>query len=173
MTAYTQGMLRLSIFIVIILLCASVVFPYFNIGLGYYFGNQNNFLLRVGYEQLDGVSFSLNGEYVINNGWILFSKLGFRVSNFKVGPFIHVSYMQPSSTPEFTFGGLLDLPLTNNLEVSAGMTYKEGAPIGKLLFASLRFYVPDPPGMKMRDKLYIELSYRMESFVVSVGLLEP
>uniref|UniRef100_A0A7C5RIS5 Outer membrane protein beta-barrel domain-containing protein n=1 Tax=Fervidobacterium thailandense TaxID=1008305 RepID=A0A7C5RIS5_9BACT len=164
---------KLVFLVLVFLSTATVVFPYFNIGLGYYFGNQNNFLLRVGYEQLNGANFSLYGEYIVNNGWIVFSKLGFRVSNFKVGPFIHVLHMQTNNAPDFAFGGLLDFPLTDNLEVAVGMTYKEGTPIGKLLFASLRFYVPDPPGMKMRDRLYIELGYRMESFVLIVGLLEP
>lgn len=164
---------KFAFLVLVFLLTATVVFPYFNIGLGYYFGNQNNFLLKVGYEQLENVSFSLHGEYVINNGWIIFSKLGFGVSTFRVGPFIYVLHMQTNNAPDFAFGGLLDFPLTYNLEVAVGMTYKEGTPIGKLLFASLRFYVPDPPGMKMSDRLYIELSYRMESFALIVGLLEP
>ncbi|ODN29746.1 hypothetical protein [Fervidobacterium thailandense] len=149
------------------------VFSWFNIGLGYYFGDQNNFLLRVGYEQADSVAFSLNGEYVINNGWVLSSKLAFKVSNFRVGPFVYLTFMQPGNEPKFSFGGLLEVLLSQHLEATVGMIYGEDTPIGKLLFASLRFYAPEPPGMKMTDKLYFELGYRMGAFVLSVGLLEP
>jgi hypothetical protein len=45
--------------------------------------------------------------------------------------------------------------------------------VSNAIFASLRFYVPDPPGMKMVDKLYIEAQYYRGSFKILVGLLEP
>lgn len=66
----------------------------------------------------------------------------------------------------------------NQLETRMGILsdFSQGFQLSNFsenLYTQFRYYVPDPPGMKLKDKLYIELRYFSSRITILVGLLEP
>ncbi|AFG36096.1 hypothetical protein QQE94_09635 [Fervidobacterium pennivorans subsp. shakshaketiis] len=162
--------LFISCFLVII----TLAYAYFNIGVGYNYGEFSNWVLRVGYEDY---GFNLNADWTLNKLWNIYAGVSFETAlGFLVGPAIYATYDYNASSNAFSvvYGPVLGFS-NKQLFVQVGYfsDFATFVDVSDALFASLRFYVPDPPGMKMVDKLYIEAQYYRGSFKICVGLLEP
>jgi len=160
----------LKLYAVFLLLILTTTFGYFNIGVGYNYGTLNNWALRIGYEDT-GVS--INADYTIEKVWNIIGGLYFSTEvGFEIGPMIYATY----DFSQFTlmYGPALGIQNKQMLvQIGYLSDFTTFSNITDSIFINLRFYVPDPPGMRMTDKLYIEGQYHKGNFKVIIGLLEP
>ncbi|MGQ9855782.1 MAG: hypothetical protein ACUVQF_03530 [Fervidobacterium sp.] len=156
----------------IAVLLSSLSFGYFNVGAGFTYGTTNSWTLRVGIED---ETFSMNADYLINNSWNIAGGVYFSTEvGFKVGPFIFGTYNISANDFSVMYGPVIGFTTKQIFAQIGYLTdFTQFQDISKGIFAILRFYVPDPPGMKMRDKLYLEGQYYGGNFKIIVGLLEP
>ncbi|HCI29478.1 MAG: hypothetical protein WBJ29_05765 [Fervidobacterium sp.] len=155
-----------------ILLIPIYIFPYFNVGAGYNYGDVNNWLLRIGYEE---DTFSFSSDYLLNKGWYFTGDITFDTQfGFEVGPMLYANYDLSSQGFDAKFGGVIKFAYRNfDIRMGVVTSLRSSFNLSESICAKIRLYVPDPQGMKMRDKLYIELGYHNPNFSISVGLLEP
>jgi len=163
---------RLIVFCFLVII--TLAYAYFNIGIGYNYGELSNWVLRAGYEYF---GFNLNADWTLNKLWNIYANVYFEADlGILVGPAIYATYDYNSSSNTFSvvYGPILGFS-NKQLFVQVGYfsDFTTLTDVSNAIFASLRFYVPDPPGMKMVDKLYIEAQYYRGSFKILVGLLEP
>lgn len=169
-----------SISLVALLFFAQTLsFGYVNFGVGYTFDMSNapvnSSLVRIGYEEK---GFLLNADYFVNTSWNINGAFLFETfSNVAVGPMVNITNNFSNSSMKFTLGPSLLLNFTN-FELLAGYLMDFNAAsqfenIAESFYFQARFYVPAPPNMKMRDKLYLEIRYLPVKVSVLIGLLEP
>lgn len=150
-------------------------FAFLNFGVGYTFGNGNNWLFRIGYES---DMFTTNADYLINVSWNINVALFFNTQiSLYIGPMINILNKFAVSNTVITYGPAFGLKY-NQLEAKIGILsdFKQGFQLSNFsenLYTQFRYYVPDPPGMKMRDKFYVEIRYFSSYISVLFGLLEP
>jgi len=163
-----KEILKISTFITLFLLTS--VFGYFNIGVGYNYGIINNWTIRLGYEE-SGVA--INADYTIGKLWNILGGIYFSTEvGFEVGPIVYASYDLANFA--IMYGPMVGFQ-NKQLAVQIGYVsdFRTFSNLSDNIFAKLRFYVPDPQGKKMIDKLYIEGQYYKGNFKILVGLLEP
>lgn len=163
---------KTSMFVLAILLIPLAVFGYFNFGVGYNYGDENNWMFRLGYEESN---FSFNADYLLSTAWYFSGDVTFDTQlGFGVGPLVYAKYNLSTSQLNTKFGGVFDIDYQNfNINLGIITDLSTSFDLSKSIYAKVRFYVPDPQGMKMSDKLYIELGYYNPNFSIIVGLLEP
>ncbi len=160
------------IFLTLFSTFATAIFAFVNIGIGYGIIN-NSWIVRIGYEDS---MFSLNGNYFVNLEWCIDGSISFETPlGVSTGPMLGIIndlrdnkiYMNYGGFLGYRYKGLFDIKLAFLMEYSSSLRVSDS------LFASFRTYVPDPSGMKMKDKLYVEINYFKQRFYIVVGLLEP
>ncbi|MFN3692232.1 MAG: hypothetical protein ACK4R7_05020 [Fervidobacterium sp.] len=166
------------VFALIILVNVSTL-AYVNVGVGYTFdtlaSSTNGWILRIGFEEN---GFSLNADYLVNTSWNIDGSYLFETQLvFAVGPMVNIKNNFSNSSLEFKLGPSILLKLSN-LELKIGYLMdftqtNQFQDIAKNIHFQTRFYVPPPANMKMRDKLYVELTYKTYMVCLLVGLLEP
>ncbi|QAV33646.1 hypothetical protein SAMN04488510_13210 [Fervidobacterium changbaicum] len=149
-------------------------FAYFNFGVGYNYGNSPNWVLRLGYEES---GFTLNADWTVNKLWNIYGGVYFGSDlGLIVGPTIYATYDYSASENAFSvvYGPVVGFT-NKQLSIQIGYLsdFRSIADISDAVFASLRFYIPDPPRMRMKDKLYVEALYYKGCFKIVIGLLEP
>jgi len=165
----------ISVLIIIFLLFGVSSLAFINFGFGYNFGNSNSWIFRIGYE-ID--IFILNADYFLNNAWNINSTFLFNTQmSFSIGPMINILNEFSTSNMKVAYGPAICLNY-NQLDAKIGVLadFSQGFQLSNFsenLYTQFRYYVPDPPGMKMKDKLYIELRYFSSRITILVGLLEP
>ncbi|HOK34161.1 MAG TPA: hypothetical protein PL174_02745 [Fervidobacterium sp.] len=155
-----------------VLLIPLAVFGYFNFGAGYNYGDANSWMFRLGYEE---DTFSFNADYLLNAGWYFTGDVTFDTQfGFGVGPLIYAKYSLATNQLTTKFGGIFDIDYQNfNVRLGIITDLSTSFNLSNSVYAKVRFYAPDPQGMKMKDKLYIEIGYYNPNFSIIVGLLEP
>jgi len=170
--------LRLKIFFIILLFYLFTtyqLFAFINFGAGYSFSNENNWMLRIGYES---DVFVANADYFIDTTWNVNAGFFFKTQmSFYIGPMINILNKFSTSNMKITYGPAFTLSY-DQLEAKVGLLsdFSQGFQLTNFsenLYTQIRYYVPDPPGMKMRDKLYVELRYFSSHITILIGLLEP
>lgn len=162
-------------FIIFLTLFSTAIFAFVNIGVGYGINN-NNWVVRVGYE--DNM-FSLNGNYFVNLEWGIDGSILFETPlGVSTGPMIGIVNDLQNNKIYMNYGGFIGYKYKGQkgqFDIKIALLMEYGTSLNFLdnLFASFRTYIPDPPGMKMKDKLYVEMSYFKQRFYIVVGLLEP
>ncbi len=161
--------MKKKIALLIILVITLQAFSYVNFGIGFMYTDKANFGIRLGYSN----QFDVNFDYFLNNVFRLNGFLGLNTpTGLQVGPSFGVFGAQDIT---FYIGGGVKLKLTN-MELTSALLLPsafEFTNIRDSLLLTFKYFVPDPPGMKMRDKLFIEIGYINNTFSVFVGLLEP
>ncbi|MGB9614292.1 MAG: hypothetical protein ACP5PP_01350 [Fervidobacterium sp.] len=162
------------VFLFVVFIFLTSTFSFVNIGAGYSFSNDsNNWLLRIGYEEQ---IFSLTADYVVSNLWYISGLISFSTEiGLGVGPFFCVVNDLKNTSIATNFGAFVGYSYKEQLEIKLMLTINPQQPfsIVDATSAKIRFYVPDPPGMKMADKLYLEANYSKQRFFITVGFLEP
>lgn len=166
------------IILIISLFCFFITYPlfaYINLGVGYSFGNENNWTLRIGYES---DTFSINGDYLINTSWNISAAFFFKTQiSLYIGPMVNIFNKFSTSNMKITYGPVFSLNY-NQFDVKMGLLsdFSQGFQLTNFsenLYVQMRYYVPDPPGKKMKDRLYVELRYFSPYITILVGFLEP
>lgn len=165
-------------FIIIILFCFLITYPlfaYVNFGVGYSFSNENNWMLRIGYES---DVFVANADYFINTTWNINSAFFFKTRiSLNIGPMINIFNKFSTSNMKITYGPAFSLNYDQfDTKIGFLSDFSQGfqfTNFSENLYTQIRYYVPDPPGMKMKDKLYVELRYFSSHITILIGLLEP
>lgn len=166
-----------ALFLIILLFFVeTVVFAFVNVGVGYNFSKQNNWTFRIGYES---DTFVANADYGINSFWNINSAFFFNTPmSLGIGPMLNVFNNFSDSKMKITFGPSIILKYNNQNELRLGFLYDFSNNFqitnpSENLYIQFRYYAPDPPGMKMKDRLYVELGYFSPNLFFLVGLLEP
>ncbi len=161
--------MRKGIALWVIFVATLQAFSYVNFGVGFMYTDKANFGIRLGYNDPVDINF----DYFLNDGFKLYGFLGLNTTiGLQVGPSFGVFGAQDIA---FYIGGGVKLKLTN-MELTSALLLPsdfEFTNIRDSLLLTFKYFLPDPPGMKMRDKLYIEIGYVNNNFSVFVGLLEP
>ncbi len=163
-----SGVVR-NITLLFVLILVFQAFSYFNFGLGFMYTEKADFGVRIGYSDPIDVTFN----YFFNNTFKLYGFLGLNTTiGLQVGPAFGVF-----STPDISYylGGGTKLRLSN-MDITLALLLPPDYSFVNLtdsLFLTFKYLVPDPPGMRMKDKLYIEVGYVNKVFHVFIGLLEP
>lgn len=160
--------------LVLTVLCG-VALAYFNIGLGYNFGPLNSYLVRLGYETLQPPFFGLTADYVLNVRWDISLQVLLRVTDqFLVGPGMFLVRPLSESPLRSDFEAVAVFKPSDLIWLGARIPVTQlDRSIAEVLSLFVRLFVPDPPGVRMRDKLYAEFSFHGQNLKLVVGLLEP
>jgi len=79
-----------SLLTLAVLLIPFAAFGYFNFGAGYSYGDANNWMLRLGYEE---DTFLFDADYLLNTSWHFSGDVTFNTQlGFGVGPLIYAKY---------------------------------------------------------------------------------
>lgn len=160
----------------LIILYGISAFSFINFGVGYSFGSEkSNWILRIGHES---DNFVVNADYFINAGWNTNGAFFFSTRTpILIGPMINIFNEFGASVLKLVYGPAIALDYSQiGLRIGMLSDFSKGFALinfSENLYAQLRYYVPDPPGMKMKDKLYIEFRYLLSHVTILVGLLEP